>query len=284
MERERNGAVEESVDSTAAAVLGGDARRSYLPILAQPLALYPSFMTGTGSVAVRCGYRRVAHIAHGWFLRCQRGAEALLILDKHGYNEEAAGIARSMIEHALALRWLAAEGDAIEDAVARGHAKLGGDIKGAVTGAGWTSIDLDDVQAAIDSTNAGERDRAADQYLHFVQRNKRYGDPYGLPEYIATCARMHPSYESAMCYFDPSDEGWLTESRDAIWPVPFATTRVLEALLALRQVFDPTPWEDELTDLFARYRTVTNQVRVQGGLAPIDWDALDAAEDGRPRE
>jgi hypothetical protein len=94
-----------------------------------------------------------------------------------------------------------------------------------------------------------------------------------------TCARMHPSYESARCYFDPSDEGWLTDSRNAIWPVPFPTTHALEAVLTLRQVFDPTPWEDEPTDLLARRRTVTNQVRGQGRLAPIEWDAFDAADD-----
>lgn len=43
-------------------------------------------------------------------------------LDTAGYAEEASPIRRSVIEHSLALKWLAAEGNRILDTVARGYA------------------------------------------------------------------------------------------------------------------------------------------------------------------
>jgi hypothetical protein len=55
-------------------------------------------------------------------LRCHCRAQAILTLGEAGYNEEAAPIRRSIIEHVLALKWLAAKGDTLIDTVARGHA------------------------------------------------------------------------------------------------------------------------------------------------------------------
>ena len=53
--------------------------------------------------------------------------------------------------------------------------------------------------------------------------------------------------------------------------VPFATTQLLEALLAVRYVFDPRPWRDELREALAEYRAVTDLVRAQDGLSVVDW-------------
>ncbi len=96
-----------------------DARRGYLPLLEELLQLYPKLIRS--QPMWREGYKEVAYLAHGWYLRCHRGIQAILMLDDAGYAEEASPIRRSVIEHALALRWLAAEGDKILDTVTRWH-------------------------------------------------------------------------------------------------------------------------------------------------------------------
>lgn len=82
-------------------------------------------------------------------MRCHRGVEAILLLDEAGYAEEASGIRRSVIEHVVALKWLAAEGDRINDTLMRGHARDAERRKEAVTGAGWTSVDPAEIAAVI---------------------------------------------------------------------------------------------------------------------------------------
>ena len=245
------------------------ARGAYAPLLAQLFQLYPSVMRRRPTL--RLGYRQVGHLAHGWYLRCHRGVEAILTLDRAGYAEEAAPIRRSVIEHVLALRWLAVEGDAILDTVARAHEYRAKAIAGAVSAAGWTSIALADIEKVIAGIDAENRDRSNDHLIHFVQRLSDYGDEHSMPGYLAECARTHPGYESAVCYVELPSGAPLSESRDALWQVPFSTTHMLEALLALRQAFDPEPWKPELDVFVDSYLAITDEVRRQDGLPPVDW-------------
>ncbi|WP_086661550.1 DUF5677 domain-containing protein [Lentzea kentuckyensis] len=248
-----------------------DARAGFTPLLKQMLPLYLDTLAG-GRPPVREGYQQVAYLAHGWYLRCHRGIESILILDEAGYIEEAAPIRRSILEHTLALRWLAAEGDSIIDTIARSHARNSGKRHEAVSEAGWTSVDLDQVRRDIDEINADTRDGGNDSLMHFLHRLKAYGEVHELPGYLAETARCHPTYESAICYTELPGGGALPESRQPVPPVPFATTQLLRALQAVREIFNPPPWETVLTGVLGRYRTVVNDVRVQDGLAPIDWD------------
>jgi hypothetical protein len=108
-------------------------------------------------------------------MRCHRGAEAILVLDDAGYSVEAASIRRSVIEHGVALNWLAAEGDKIADKLARGHAHGAGQIRRAVADAGWTSVDVADIDATIADIKADSRERRGDNMLQFVNRVLAYG-------------------------------------------------------------------------------------------------------------
>lgn len=173
----------------------------------------------------------------------------------------------------MALRWIAAEGDAVIDTIARSHARNSEKRHDAVSQAGWTSVDLDQVRHDIDEINADAREAGNDSLMHFLHRLKAYGEIHELPGYLAETARCHPAYESAICYSELPNGGALLESRQPVWPVPFATTQLLRALLAVREFFNPVPWEEFLTDVIARYRTVVNDVRRHDGLAPIDWGA-----------
>jgi hypothetical protein len=49
-------------------------------------------------------------VAWGWLVRLKRTAEGVLELEKYGYGNEAAPLARSVIEHAIRLPWAADKG------------------------------------------------------------------------------------------------------------------------------------------------------------------------------
>ncbi|MDX3187847.1 DUF5677 domain-containing protein [Streptomyces sp. MN03-5084-2B] len=251
-----------------------DVRAGYAPILEELIKLYPSYIARDTKNTVRVGYRKVAHIAHGWYMRCHRGVEAILLLDEAGYAEEASGIRRSVIEHVVALKWLAAEGDRINDTLMRGHARDAERRKEAVTGAGWTSVDPAEIAAVIAGIDPDSRDKSGDYLLHFAQRLTKYGDVHTLPGYLAECSRIHPGYESAICYVNLSNGKPLPESRDTVWQVPFAAINLLEAVLCIRQIFDPSPWDEILNKLGREYREVTDRVRAQDGLPAVEWDEL----------
>lgn len=243
--------------------------RAYVPLLRKLLTLYPQF--ARLQPQWRSGYENVGHIAHGWYLRCHRGVEALLRLEQAGYAEEAAPIRRSIIEHALALRWLSKEGDNILDTLKRGHARDAERIGETVVAAGWTSIDPAQVRRVITDLDPDSLNAANDQFLLFRNRVAGYGDAHVWPQYLAENGRSHPSYESAIPYYDPEHDQLTWHGRAAVPQAPFATTHVLEALIALREAFEPQPWKAELEDILVHFRLANDESRREQGLPPIDW-------------
>lgn len=249
-----------------------DARSGYEPILTEALTLYS--LERMGGQRFREGWQGVGHLAHGWYLRCHRGVMAISLLGNAGFAEEASPLRRSVIEHVVALQWLAVEGNRILDTVARAHADSSQRVRDAVETAGWTSISLEDADEAIVSAAADERDPANDHLQKFAARARRYSDAHTMVEYLVECGRSHPSYESAICYTDLSDGTFLNEPQRALWQISFAATHVLEALEAVREAFEPRPWAIELNRLMEQFRDVTDAVREQDGLPPAEWPPL----------
>ena len=110
-----------------------------------------------------------------------------------------------------------------------------------------------------------------DYLLHFTERVTKYADQHTMPGYLAELARTHAGYESAASYIHLDSGTVLMEPKDPIWQVPFATSHLLEALLAVREIFEPKPWEKELEQILERYGAVNNADRQQRGLQPVDW-------------
>jgi hypothetical protein len=248
-----------------------DARMGYQTILTDLVGLYPALTHNPP--AWRAGYAGVAHLAHGWFVRCLRSIQAILVLDEGGYSEEASPLRRSVIEHCVALRWLRAKGDTMLDTVARGHAATAEQLREAVSAAGWTSIDVNIFDEVIKEIDPSTRDSHDDYLLNFNRRFQEFGDVHTLPIYRSECAKTHPSYESAASYLD--EEGDLTSRpREYVWQVPFCATHLLEATVCINDIFDPKPWDAVLDPLLDRYCAVTNEVRAQDGLEPIEWSAV----------
>jgi Family of unknown function (DUF5677) len=244
-----------------------DARDGYAPIFDRLLLIYPE--SPELHVTPRC--QKVAHLAHGWYMRCYRGAQAIVALGREGYAVEAAGIRRSIIEHVVALKWLAAEGDVILDSVARAHARGAERILAAATAADWKSIDPTQMAEIIASAGASLRGSENDYLSHFAHRAAKYADVHTMPGYLAECDQTHACYESAMAYVTVPDGSPLFTPRTAVPQVPFATGELLEATIALQPVFVDPPWAGALAQLRADFLVVTDAVREQDGLPPVDW-------------
>lgn len=263
-------AFHEDHDAQIRATHHTEAQARCLPLLNDLLELYPSLAGQLPS----CGgttANQVAHLAHGWYLRCHRGVESILLLDQAGYSEEASPLRRSVIEHCIALRWVAAEGDAVLDTIARGHARDSRKRGDAASQAGWTSVDMEYIESVTTEINPEKREKRNDNLLAFAHRLVAYGDKHSLPGYLAECARAHPGYESAIAYVDVDDATLLWESHDSLWQVPFCTTHLLEALHAFQKLFTEPPWEEALVNITRAFTSVTDTVRKDDGLPEVDW-------------
>ena len=64
---------------------------------------------------------RVFPIAHCWYMAVRRASEAVILLTDSGYDLEASPLRRYLIEHVVALRWLAEANDDADTAILRGH-------------------------------------------------------------------------------------------------------------------------------------------------------------------
>jgi hypothetical protein len=84
-------------------------------------------------------HKRVGPIAHGWYMRVERTCAALILLRQAGYGAEAWPMRRAIIEHVLALRWLAERGNEATDVVRRSPAESSRRRQEPVAEAGWSS-------------------------------------------------------------------------------------------------------------------------------------------------
>jgi hypothetical protein len=178
-----------------------------------------------------------------------------------------------MIEHEVALRWLGAEGDKIEDTLARGHAFGAQGIRTAVADAGWTTPSRAELDEVIDGIKAQARKASGDTMLHFAHRTKKYADTQVLPGYLAECAQMHPSYQSAIEYVELPAGGARLAPREAVPQSGFAATVVVRALDSMKAILEDETIFADLPDLGQQMHAIVARVREQQGLPPIDPSA-----------
>lgn len=239
----------------------------FVPILDELLDLYPA----VESVRLLESHRGASGLAHGWYQRTHRSCEAVIGLDRLGYSPEAAPIRRTIIEHVVALKWLADEGDNILDAMALEHAHRAERIAKATQAANWTSVDQADIRAVIDEIDVDSRDQTMKEFTRFTAQNR---DPGVLAAYLAEVGRTHATYQSAVDYYDGESGSPLRGSRMTDFAnIKFAADELLEATVAFHSMFQEPVWAEELDDLAARSRTANDRVRERRGLPAVDWDA-----------
>ena len=191
-------------------------------ILDELLALYPTMAT----LELREAHMNAAHLAHGWYQRVRRSCEAIVALERLGYDPEAAPIRRTIIEHTVALKWLAEEGDGVLDVMALEHAARAKRIMKATKAANWTSVDQNEIQTVIDEIDEDSRDYTKAEFKHFSKQNQ---DQSVLAVYLAEVGRTHATYQSAIDYADMEQGAFLDESREEIDNVKMAADFLLEA-------------------------------------------------------
>lgn len=239
--------------------------QEYRALLPRLLSLYPA--GGPDSeVGVREPHRRVAHVAYGWFMRCHRGIQAVLLLEEEGFQVEAAPIRRSVLEHIVALKWLAAQGSVVADILRRGASNDARKRKEAVQNAGWTSVDLDLFDAVIQ--DGEDLDRHQDHLLQFRARCDRFGTSGDMVQYLAETAQSHPGWQSASPYINVSS-GKPVPRDDPGSPVDqagFCVVHLLEALLCVNQIFESETLAAELEEILPLVRALMVRQREERGL------------------
>ncbi|WP_042373064.1 DUF5677 domain-containing protein [Streptacidiphilus neutrinimicus] len=237
--------------------------QQYRDLLPRVFALYPSL----ASKRVKETHREVTHVAHGWYMRCHRGVEAVLQLERTGFQEEAGPIRRSIVEHVVALKWLAVEGNSVSTVLRRGASHEAGKRKDALQTANWTSVDLTDFDAVVD--DGKDLDKRQDNLLQFRRRCDEYGTPHDWASYLTEVARFHPSWESAVPYFRV-DEGSVILTggpTERIGQAGFCLIHLYEALVAFHEIVVDAPLAQELEQLEREILTLVVQQRRDLGLS-----------------
>lgn len=146
-------------------------------------------------------------VAHGWMTLILRTGRAALLLDREGFSHETSPLLRSMIEHAIALRWLEdMRGDAFQVLVRMRRADMAKLRKAQETG--WVMGD-DETQALLTAAIETETDPHI-QSLDYLQHTRHRADKYELgllyQMWLIHSGGSHPSHSSSRPYWTESDD------------------------------------------------------------------------------
>lgn len=196
-------------------------------------------------------YQAVAHIAHGWLMRCTRGSGALLAMYDAGFEGEVAPLQRSILEHVVALRWLLAEGDRITAPLRTVHGRETEKLRSAMRNSTDASrVDEEMFAAVLISTEHDDHGR--DNFHQFAERARAHGNFEDILAYQGLVMETHATFQSAVAYWDFEAKQGLELSRTEGDPVKFAACYLHRALAAYSGVFIAPPWRAELAATRAR--------------------------------
>jgi hypothetical protein len=129
------------------------------------------------------------------------------MLHRARYDSEAAPLVRSVMEHALKLRWLAARGDEALEAIEFGHRRYQRLLRESIEKGSWelTNVDDNDLPPSDRDMEQPVERAAFDSVEQLVQ--KYGGDPSWYATYRLESSTSHASYLSGAAYFDESKLG-----------------------------------------------------------------------------
>lgn len=250
--------------------------QEYRDLLPRLLQVYPSFL-GAGA-KFRDSHAPIGHVAHGWYMRCHRGVEAVLLLEQARFQVEAAPIRRSILEHVVALKWLAGQGAVVADILRRGAAHDATKRKAAIQAANWTSVDEQLFDAVIQDGQG--LDPQHDTLLSFKHRCDRFGTPHDWAMYLTETTQSHPCWESAVPYLNKGSG----TPRARYQPEPlidqagFCTTHLLEALVSINEMVESETLSTELQAIEPLFVAIMVRQRQEKGL-PIPPEFRSEEED-----
>lgn len=246
---------------------------AYRALLPEMLGLYEALFVNAGPVRPTAECRRVAHVIHAWFMRCQRGIEAVLLLDDAGFVVESAPIRRSVLEHVIALAWMVENPEIGWRVMIRGGSAAAIKRKESIERAGWTAVDLaafDDVIAEGDDIDA-----STDYQLHFRQRCEMVGTPHDWAAYLIETAQSHPGWQSAVPYLElnqeTADVTFRGQPFDDMNVGQWAAGHLFQALTAMNAALEGERLKTDLDGLQKRLLPLVIQARQERGLPIPDY-------------
>jgi hypothetical protein len=188
------------------------------------------------------------------------------MLEQARFQVEAAPIRRSILEHVVALKWLAGQGGVVADILRRGAAHDATKRKAAIQAANWTSVDEQLFDAVIHDGQG--LDPQHDTLLSFKRRCDRFGNEHDWVTYLTETTQSHPCWESAVPYLN-MESG---TARVRYQPGPlidqagYCTTHILEALGAINDMVDSEVLRTELDDIGPSFLALMVRQRQEKGL------------------
>lgn len=196
----------------------------------------------------------VRAVASGWFMRVRRSGQAALLLDRQQFDDEAAPLRRSMIEHTLWLMWLADEREALAPILARQSRKWARRVKPNVSD-GW-NVGSEVFDKILDGP---EPDRSRDSDATTKSLCRRLGQMDKLyVAWLAETSASHPGLGTAFAYLGDEDVPTLRSSARRHDPNGTAQVAVLLMLAAtsLESIFSEDQWSGQLSGLESHWHEV----------------------------
>lgn len=203
-----------------------------------------------------------AFVAHGWYSATRDCARGALLMERAGLSRSASPLRRSMIEHALALFWLA---DAPEDVLAslrmaeQEHIKKLGE---AMAGGAW-SVPQELIEGLLSPAATGSHE---DTNLHVAHLARRLGQRNLLVAWLHETATCHANLSSASRYVAT----WPGNEANGVAEVAVPDSGKDQIALLLLLASDGfsrflvgTPWQPQLVDLERRFREARATARAE---------------------
>lgn len=197
------------------------------------------------SLPLKTSHKKVGHVAHGWFMRAKRSCQALEAMRESGFATEAWPIRRAILEHALALRWLAEQGNGAQDVIVRSHGEAARRRQEAASSAGWASAEWPVWTEVRSDADAATGNTSESNILTNMKvRCYTYGSADDFARWLIESNNSHPSWETARPYMTPPPVSLLTEPDfDADFnDDEFCATRLLRCLASIADMLAQEPW------------------------------------------
>lgn len=148
-------------------------------------------------------------VTWGWLIRLKRTAEAVIELEKCGFGNEAAPLARSVVEHAIRLPWAADKGrqEFVEIPIRMRSWSLQKTLEAAEAGWPLTDEQRDQIQDLQDE--AGEDFKQLDRFMQLAavvaDDPEQFAGLYQV--WLSETQQSHPSLQSSSSYREQSEDG-----------------------------------------------------------------------------
>lgn len=213
--------------------------------------IYALYDEKNDEVTVKAESADVAAVAHAWFVHARRTGRAVLLLAESGYEHEAAPLRRSLIEHALGLRWLADSGTAAVLSLLAAQRQSFIKLQSSMGDDNW-SVTSEDFARVLE----GDIGNSSDNYLlHMKQRVDRYGYPSLMVAWLIETTLSHSTAFTADALLATNDDGWVLladPKNQSVDSCLLVAAMLLMASEAFNSFLADSPWSSPISDLAAR--------------------------------